>query len=391
MLARQHDVGVTPRGLCVVHNRAAVAVHTTPMRKKLFLHIGQTKTGSTSLQRFLHGNRAALAERGVFYPPCVGGLAEPGARHHHRHLFTALQDAGPTLVGAEAAWAALAQAVHVHPAPTAVISSELFWHLFVGRAPLRLKALKWMAEQLAEFDVRVVCYLRAQEEWVEAMYNQLVKSGQAQAATQGFDHFLQRPQTVSLMDYERVLQPWAEAFGPQALVVRVFERTNLVAGDVVDDFLSLLGQDDLDGLARYPDAQQRISWPVCDVLMVFNRHAGLQAQREAFVRLLSDTLEAGPPSRLMDADAVRALQALHATGNARVARAYCDRAVLFDPPPSGGHRPVYRGMTMDVLAEALVQVFAAGLPPVQQPRRRAHAADRAQGRPRGLRDAVQAR
>ena len=38
------------------------------MKRKLFLHIGRPKVGSTALQTLLHDNRELLARRGVLYP-----------------------------------------------------------------------------------------------------------------------------------------------------------------------------------------------------------------------------------------------------------------------------------------------------------------------------------
>jgi capsular polysaccharide export protein len=38
------------------------------MKPSLILHIGTTKTGSTSLQNFLFSNRARLLEKGILFP-----------------------------------------------------------------------------------------------------------------------------------------------------------------------------------------------------------------------------------------------------------------------------------------------------------------------------------
>jgi hypothetical protein len=358
------------------------------MRKKLFLHIGQTKTGSTSLQRFLHVNRAALAERGVLYAPGAAGEpadeASPLAPHNHRHLFTALQEARGGLDAAAPAWQAAARAIGEHPAPVAVISSELLWHLFVGRPALRRQALQWLARALAPFDVRIVCYLRPQDSWAEAMYNQLVKSGQTKAATLSFTEYLARPQTLGLMDYAQVIEPWAEAFGPGALIVRAFERANLVAGDVIDDFMALVGQDDLQGLVRLPDAQQRLSWPVCELLTAFNRHPGLKPQRDDFLRWAEANAKPDPRARLLDAQAVSGIRQRHAASNAVVARAYCGRETLFDAPAGQqAGAPPYTGLTTTEMAELLVTLFAQRLRPDSAGLRSGRGAGSARpGRPR---------
>ncbi|HEX5860251.1 MAG TPA: hypothetical protein VFY58_00315, partial [Nocardioides sp.] len=47
-------------------------------RRAVVLHIGMGKTGTTSIQGWLHRNRERLAERGILYP------ASPGERRHVR-------------------------------------------------------------------------------------------------------------------------------------------------------------------------------------------------------------------------------------------------------------------------------------------------------------------
>lgn len=42
--------------------------------KCLYLHIGLEKTGTTSVQAFLHMNRAPLAQAGIWMPGCLGHL-----------------------------------------------------------------------------------------------------------------------------------------------------------------------------------------------------------------------------------------------------------------------------------------------------------------------------
>ena len=70
---------------------------------QLVIHAGIHRTGTTSLQRFLAANRAALAGRGVAYPG-RGGEQPPaaGLGHHPRR-------AGPDDVLALAAEAAAAR------------------------------------------------------------------------------------------------------------------------------------------------------------------------------------------------------------------------------------------------------------------------------------------
>ena len=44
---------------------------------KTIIHIGQHKTGTTSIQKFLQDNRTTLAENGVYVPSRLAGYSEP--------------------------------------------------------------------------------------------------------------------------------------------------------------------------------------------------------------------------------------------------------------------------------------------------------------------------
>ena len=59
----------------------ACAKERGPSLKTLTIHVGPHKTGTTSIQFYLHSNRRALAKQGVAYPsfypplPCHNQLA----------------------------------------------------------------------------------------------------------------------------------------------------------------------------------------------------------------------------------------------------------------------------------------------------------------------------
>ena len=55
-------------------------------KKKLFIHAGTYKTGTTYFQHKIYHNRKRLAAAGILYPRLGLGLATPHNRHSHRVL-----------------------------------------------------------------------------------------------------------------------------------------------------------------------------------------------------------------------------------------------------------------------------------------------------------------
>jgi hypothetical protein len=191
--------------------------------RNLVLHIGVAKTGSTALQKFLQGNRELLARHGFYYPAtgeAGNGQMDFAKTFVHTPPATMVMPADPD--GVRRSMLAELQPV----ADTVLISSEVF-----ARAdnPAEIRAL------FPAVPVKVICYLRRQDRRAESQYNQLVK---LKGETASFQEFLPR---IRVLDYRKLLDPWAEAFGQDAIVVRVYQRDRLPVWSIVPDFLQQIG------------------------------------------------------------------------------------------------------------------------------------------------------
>ena len=56
-------------------------------KKRLFLHIGRHKTGTTSLQNFFSEKKELLSERGILYPE-TGRVTAHGTLDRAHHTFS---------------------------------------------------------------------------------------------------------------------------------------------------------------------------------------------------------------------------------------------------------------------------------------------------------------
>lgn len=55
---------------------------------KLYIHIGQAKTGSTAIQSFLNHNQKSLIENyNILYPNMMGGSLDQGSKLNHGRFF----------------------------------------------------------------------------------------------------------------------------------------------------------------------------------------------------------------------------------------------------------------------------------------------------------------
>lgn len=205
----------------------------------LVLHIGGEKTGSTRIQGILAKRRAELAAQGVILPRSV----EVGPGWSLRLALVAAGEEAEEVTwrfahvhdprardAAVARWRrALEAEVARSDARAAVISSE---HL--QSQPLSAERLRAFAAWLRGVfgRVQVVCYLRDPVEGTVSLHSTALKSGAVSSAPPPPEDEVVRRR----FDHAAILGRWAEAFGRDAMEVRLFRRDELVGGDVWADF-----------------------------------------------------------------------------------------------------------------------------------------------------------
>lgn len=188
-------------------------------KKTIFLHIGMGKTGTTALQEFFWANSKNLAERGIAYP-------SHGAVSHAHHLLSPHRP--PFLTGSwrfedAAEWAPVIDRLG---GGKVLLSSELIaW----SKPEI---VTEFCAELKQWFDVRVVVYVRRQDDLIMAGYNQQIKAGTQRREI----HDIVESQ-FQRFDYSAKLRPWEEALGKDAIILRPYERTQFHEGDIRFDFL----------------------------------------------------------------------------------------------------------------------------------------------------------
>jgi hypothetical protein len=315
-----------------------------PDRPELILHIGQSKTGTSSIQRVLGARRADLAALGICYP------ASPGWANHGMlpaslvapetlgHFNPALWDG----MGAEARLARFRRefAAEMGSLPDktrlVILSAEQCSGLLVTR-----DAIARLHDLVAPYAgrIRVVMYLRRQDAHFASGYTQALRV--AQISPPGLPPY--GPDRLPHYDYATVLDDWAAIFGDAAIEPRIFERASMVNGDAVDDFLALAGvplvvpSDDQD---RYSNLS--VTPAAIDLMRRFGEAMrgtpeGLSAASplwRRFVAAVSDAMP-GPGWKPAPAEAAAFLARYAAVNEATRRRWFPGRPSLFAEMPVG--------------------------------------------------------
>ncbi len=174
------------------------------MSRRVVLHIGSTKTGSSALQAMLFERRAQLAEVGAHYSAhgvtagahhLLAASIHPSAWRIHANVLPEDRDAYFTDTS-RAILADAAAAGH----ETIVLSSEYFWGSFPAQLYKRFRA------GFEDCRFEVVAYVRRPEEWVVSSYLQALKYGEARTFGEWFDNWKGR--WASGIHYFRVINRW---------------------------------------------------------------------------------------------------------------------------------------------------------------------------------------
>ena len=200
----------------------------------IVVHIGLNKTGTSSIQDFMSMNADALLERGICYPRAGRELT---AHHPLSYWLKKLpEDADPRALEPGIA---LLDEIRACGARRVVLSSEDF-HTHGPRG------VRHLARLLEGHDVRIVLYLREHLAYLASWYQQNVQASHLSAAFDTFCYFARTPFHVTA-------ERWTQAFGNDALELRLYDRERLVERDIVRDFADAADlRVGLQGLQRKP-------------------------------------------------------------------------------------------------------------------------------------------
>ena len=307
------------------------------MSRRLIVHIGTSKAGSTSIQYVLGALSRRLARGGVHVPRAGSGA--PGDHHNLPRSTAGRWTAQP----GRGAWPELLAEIRASSADRFVLSSEFFTGPF-GGAPCAARLGELAAA--ADLDVHLVAYVRPQAQRLESYYGEQVRNGDRWAPFEAFVVEMLSPAGAAVLDYEVVFAPWRAAFG-DALAVYPLERGRPAQG-LLAHFLGLLGADRATvralGRLRAPRANVRIGAVELEIRrQVAAACADLpepaRKRRLRRLDLLPALLGDDAPFAGLDAAGAGAVARRFAASNARFARACGLDAdgVLFRRPTLAGH------------------------------------------------------
>jgi hypothetical protein len=210
---------------------------------KIYLHIGSEKTGSTTLQRFLSLNRDNLESDGFTYFCGENQICYSQGRYGHFPIVASFYAVTPDFISTaehyeNTTMLSSIQQELISESRHVILSCEHF-----SSRLTKVADLEKLAEALRSHEVSVVFYMRPQSELLWSAYSTAVLNGR------------RTPLSVDeinadnpYLNYYKLLDVWASVFGHHKIMVRDYKK--LKAGDICEDFMHLLGIEDLSHYER---------------------------------------------------------------------------------------------------------------------------------------------
>jgi hypothetical protein len=218
---------------------------TVPVAEKpdLILHIGTEKTGTTTIQEFLHLNRKLLAKHGIYFPKSIGmrnhrPLATYCLSEERNDTFLRMNNLTETKQREKWKEDLIHQFENelssLNPEiKQVVISSEHFSSLL--KKPAEIESLKLQLDKWF-INMQVLVYLRRQDLLTVSTYSTACRAGIVS------DNILPNPATLRpFVNYRQLLGKWSRVFGIGSIHPAVFEKTSFYHNDLLSDFIRRCG------------------------------------------------------------------------------------------------------------------------------------------------------
>lgn len=251
---------------------------------RVIVHIGTHKTGTTSIQKTLAGNRDLLSEYGILYP----GYDLVGMKAHYAHLGMANALAGEhdkfTVQDAEHFFTCVRQQACDHK--ITIISAEPLYRQISGRVhpqfiphakqywDARESFISHFRRQIGSAEIAIV--VRRQDEFAESMYQEMIKVTRKPL---NFAEFLQR--FWFHFDYTAQINAWKKYFD----TIHIIPFSQIKGGNITQNFLDKIGID----TPAIPDGdRQNTSIPHDGVIL--KRHLNAQSISNKTLIQISEAL-----------------------------------------------------------------------------------------------------
>ncbi len=261
--------------------------------KTLYLHIGTSKTGTTTIQTYCGINREQLKSKGVLFPIMPYHYDRITKNRNGHFLYAMIYENG--VRNKEKEKQVLKQELDYivdcfKDYDNVLLSEESIWWATATRRKGLWKYLQEHSQQ-NNYQVKIIVYLRRQDQFMMSRYNQIIKTDTGGGTQRFYEYFKDmNGKYKCVMNYRQRLDYMAKFFPKENIVVKRFDRSYFYNGDLNADFLHILGVEIDDTFAELPkDENLGISVQSGELKRVLNRLGTMTfAENQKLLQMLNE-------------------------------------------------------------------------------------------------------
>jgi len=235
------------------------------MKKNLYIHIGVNKTGTTSIQNFLDSNKEFLEKNDILYPdfakiwsahfPLAWGLNAGKSPSNYKNI--------------DRVWEKLKEYLDLRSEKNIIISSENFILL------RDIKKIEYIKSVFADYNIKVIMFVRSQDLWIESLYLQAIKMG---VNVPTFEEYIKRP--GQLLDFNEIILPWEKTFSKNNITIVDFDDKK-VKSNLIKNFLEIIDSNiDISDIDLLKNENESLTRELAEFLLKYNQYFETQKRLE---------------------------------------------------------------------------------------------------------------
>lgn len=261
--------------------------------KTLYIHIGTSKTGTTTIQTYCGINREQLKSKGVLFPIMPYHYDRITENRNGHFLYAMIYENG--VRNKEKEKQVLKQELDYivdcfKDYDNVLLSEESIWWATATRRKGLWKYLQEHSQQ-NNYQVKIIVYLRRQDQFMMSRYNQIIKTDTGGGTQRFYEYFKDmNGKYKCVMNYRQRLDYMAKFFPKENIVVKRFDRSYFYNGDLNADFLHILGVEIDDTFAELSkDENLGISVQSGELKRVLNRLGTMTfAENQKLLQMLNE-------------------------------------------------------------------------------------------------------
>ncbi|ELV9537882.1 hypothetical protein QNF79_001780, partial [Campylobacter coli] len=205
-----------------------------------YVHIGTVKTGTTTIQKFLHDNRNILLKQKCYYPFYCSALdsyrfpkickIDQNKYYYSGHISMSQSERNMHLLK-------LKNEIVFHD--KIILSSECFHELLF--TVQEIKDLWCSLLEIGFSKIYIVLYVRDPLDLAVSFYNtelllnRRIRYCLFEKCNSSVDY------AIHVANHKKTIENWGEVFGRENLIVRLFDKDEFYQGDLLKDFIHSIG------------------------------------------------------------------------------------------------------------------------------------------------------